>query len=40
LRNPLEKDTTAMGFISELEVKKGVGLFGKIKWSDIGRKLI
>jgi hypothetical protein len=29
-----------MGFISELEVKKGIGLFGKIKWSDIGRKLI
>lgn len=33
-------ETEAKGWLSGLFVKKGVGLFGKIKWTDIGRKLI
>lgn len=32
--------TEAKGWLSNLFVKDGVGLFGKIKWTDIGRKLI
>lgn len=32
--------TEAKGWLSSLEVKPGIGLFGKIKWTDIGRKLI
>lgn len=32
--------TEAKGWLSNLFVKPGVGLFGKIKWTDIGRKLI
>lgn len=32
--------TEAKGWLSKLFVKPGVGLFGKIKWTDIGRKLI
>lgn len=40
LRPALEKNTEAMGFVSELKVEAGKGLFGKIKWTDIGKKLI
>lgn len=40
LRPALEKNTEAMGFMSELKVEAGKGLFGKIKWTDIGKKLI
>jgi phage I-like protein len=40
MKNVLERDTTAMGFASDFKVEKGKGLFGKIKWSDIGKKLI
>ena len=32
--------TAAAGWVSDLHVKPGKGLFGKIKWTDIGRKLI
>lgn len=32
--------TEAKGWLHSLFVKPGVGLFGKIKWTDIGRKLI
>lgn len=32
--------TEAKGWLSGLFVKPGVGLFGKIKWTDIGKKLI
>ena len=32
--------TEAKGWLYGLFVKPGVGLFGKIKWTDIGRKLI
>ncbi|WP_407450931.1 phage protease [Fibrobacter sp.] len=28
-----------MGFVTELEVKKGKGLFGKIRWTELGKKL-
>lgn len=40
MKNVLERDTTAMGFCSDFKVEKGKGLFGKIKWSDIGKKLV
>lgn len=33
-------DTSAKGWLSNLEFKDGKGLFGKIKWTDIGKKLI
>lgn len=33
-------DTAAKGWLSNLEFKEGKGLFGKIKWTDIGKKLI
>lgn len=33
-------DTSAKGWLSDLEFKEGKGLFGKIKWTDIGKKLI
>ena len=33
-------DTSAKGWLSNLEFKEGKGLFGKIKWTDIGKKLI
>lgn len=33
-------DTSAKGWLSKLEFKEGKGLFGKIKWTDIGKKLI
>lgn len=32
--------TEAKGWLSKLFVKPGVGLFGTIKWTDIGKKLI
>lgn len=33
-------DTSAKGWLSNLEFKEGKGLFGKIKWTDLGKKLI
>ena len=39
-RKGLDRDTSAQGWASEFEVKEGQGLFGKIKWSDIGKKLV
>ena len=36
----LNGDTSAKGWLSNLEFKEGKGLFGKIKWTDIGKKLI
>lgn len=33
-------DTSAKGWLSNLEFKEGKGLFGRIKWTDIGKKLI
>lgn len=33
-------DTSAKGWLSNLEFKEGKGLFGKIKWTNIGKKLI
>lgn len=36
----LERDTSAQGWASEFEVREGQGLFGKVKWSDIGKKLV
>ena len=36
----LDRDTSAQGWASEFEVREGQGLFGKIKWSDIGKKLV
>lgn len=39
-RNGLDRDTSAQGWASEFEVREGQGLFGKIKWSDIGKKLV
>lgn len=32
--------TEAKGWLSNLFVKPGVGLFGRIKWTDIGKRLI
>ena len=39
-REGLERDTSAQGWASEFEFRPGKGLFGKIRWSDIGRKLV
>ena len=39
-REGLQRDTSAQGWASEFEFKPGKGLFGKIRWSDIGRKLV
>ena len=39
-RPGLDRDTSAQGWASEFEVREGKGLFGKVKWSDVGRKLI
>ena len=36
----LERDTSAQGWASEFEVREGQGLFGKVKWSDLGKKLV
>ena len=36
----LDRDTSAQGWASEFEVREGQGLFGKVKWSDIGKKLV
>lgn len=36
----LDRDTSAQGWASEFEVREGQGLFGKIRWSDIGKKLV
>ena len=36
----LDRDTSAQGWASEFEVREGQGLFGKVKWSDIGMKLV
>lgn len=36
----LDRDTSAQGWASEFEVREGKGLFGKVKWSDVGRKLV
>lgn len=36
----LEGKTEAKGWLSNLKFIEGKGLFGKIKWTDIGRKLI
>lgn len=32
--------TEAMGWLGDLEYREGKGLFGKIRWTDIGRKLV
>lgn len=39
-RKGLDRDTSAQGWASEFEVREGKGLFGKVKWSDVGRKLV
>lgn len=39
-RKGLDRDTSAQGWASEFEVREGQGLFGKVKWSDIGKKLV
>ena len=39
-RPGLDRDTSAQGWASEFEVREGKGLFGKVKWSDVGRKLV
>ena len=39
-RPGLDRDTSAQGWASEFEVKEGQGLFGKVKWSDLGKKLV
>lgn len=36
----LDRDTAAQGWASDFEVREGQGLFGKVKWSDIGKKLV
>ena len=36
----LDRDTAAQGWASEFEVREGQGLFGKVRWSDIGKKLV
>lgn len=36
----LDRDTSAQGWASDFEVREGQGLFGKVKWSDIGKKLV
>lgn len=36
----LNRDTSAQGWASEFEVREGQGLFGKVKWSDLGKKLV
>lgn len=36
----VEKDSTANGWASDFRVEDGKGLFARIKWTDIGRKLI
>ena len=36
----LDRDTSAQGWASEFEVREGQGLFGKVKWSDLGKKLV
>lgn len=40
LKPGVERDTTAAGWASGFKVVPGKGLFGTIKWTDIGRKLI
>lgn len=39
-RKGLDRDTSAQGWASEFEVREGQGLFGKVKWSDLGKKLV
>ena len=39
-RTGLDRDTSAQGWASEFEVREGKGLFGRVKWSDVGRKLV
>lgn len=39
-RKGLDRDTSAQGWASEFEVREGKGLFGRVKWSDVGRKLV
>ena len=39
-RPGLDRDTSAQGWASEFEVREGRGLFGRVKWSDVGRKLV
>lgn len=39
-RPGLDRDTSAQGWASEFEVREGKGLFGRVKWSDVGRKLV
>lgn len=36
----LERDTAAQGWASDFEVREGQGLFGRVRWSDIGKKLV
>lgn len=36
----LYRDTSAQGWASEFEVREGQGLFGKVRWSDLGKKLV
>ena len=36
----VDRDTSAQGWASEFEVREGQGLFGKVRWSDIGKKLV
>ena len=36
----LDRDTSAQGWASEFEVREGQGLFGKVRWSDLGKKLV
>ena len=36
----VDRDTSAQGWASEFEVREGQGLFGKVKWSDLGKKLV
>ena len=36
----LDRDSSAQGWASEFEVREGQGLFGKVKWSDLGKKLV
>ena len=36
----LDRDTSAQGWASEFEVREGQGLFGKVRWSDLGNKLV
>lgn len=39
-RPGLDRDTSAQGWASKFEVREGKGLFGRVKWSDVGRKLV